>query len=417
MLPSRNGALGSASAPAVAKRGQITVKSTPSHAGVTVNGTWRGRTPLTLDSLPFGNYVVRVGTAGLQAGAGGSCAERAEPVAGAEPAARKPKGCRPSDITTSRPAAAAKPVTFTGTLFVDSHPQGATVVIDGKPVGKTPLRLTDMRIGTHVVRLELARHRPWYRPRVLSPARKSVLPDRSRTFSEMKAILALENGTWYKGEAAGAPGEAGGEVVFNTGMTGYQEVLTDPSYAGQIVCMTAPQIGNYGIAPEDEESRGTQVAGFIIRDESPIASNWRAEGTIRDYLTRNNIVAITPSAIGLRARRSRMPSFTSRISSKRARLMSSSRRFRSLSWVESASKRPGLGRAMEGVFLRQRGRSQGASVLAHSAPLGQSRGRRVDATRLSDILPQRGRAGPQSRRRKGLHRKVQPERRQRGDSQ
>jgi carbamoyl-phosphate synthase small subunit len=109
----------------------------------------------------------------------------------------------------------------------------------------------------------------------------------------MKATLALENGTWYEGEAAGATGETGGEVVFNTGMTGYQEVLTDPSYAGQIVCMTAPQIGNYGIAPDDEESRGTQVAGFIIRDESPIASNWRAEETIREYLTRNNIVAIT----------------------------------------------------------------------------------------------------------------------------
>ena len=76
-------------------------------------------------------------------------------------------------------------------------------------------------------------------------------------------------------------------------MTGYQEVLTDPSYAGQIVCMTAPEIGNYGVAPDDQESRGAQVAGFIIRDESPIASNWRAEGTIREYLTRNNIVAIT----------------------------------------------------------------------------------------------------------------------------
>ncbi len=109
----------------------------------------------------------------------------------------------------------------------------------------------------------------------------------------MKATLALENGNWYEGEAAGAAGEAGGEVVFNTGMTGYQEVLTDPSYAGQIVCMTAPEIGNYGVAPEDQESRGAQVAGFIIRDESPIASNWRAEGTIREYLTRNNIVAIT----------------------------------------------------------------------------------------------------------------------------
>jgi carbamoyl-phosphate synthase small subunit len=109
----------------------------------------------------------------------------------------------------------------------------------------------------------------------------------------MKATLALENGLWFEGEAAGAAGETAGEVVFNTGMTGYQEVLTDPSYAGQIVCMTAPEIGNYGVAPDDQESRGAQVAGFIIRDESPIASNWRAEGTIRDYLTRNNIVAIT----------------------------------------------------------------------------------------------------------------------------
>jgi len=109
----------------------------------------------------------------------------------------------------------------------------------------------------------------------------------------MKAILALENGVWYEGEAAGASGETGGEVVFNTSMTGYQEVLTDPSYAGQIVTMTAPEIGNYGIAPDDEESRGTQVAGFVISEESPIDSNWRSRGTLRDYLTRNNIVAIS----------------------------------------------------------------------------------------------------------------------------
>jgi carbamoyl-phosphate synthase small subunit len=109
----------------------------------------------------------------------------------------------------------------------------------------------------------------------------------------MKATLALENGLYYEGEAAGAPGEGGGEVVFNTAMTGYQEVLTDPSYAGQIVCMTAPEIGNYGVAPDDQESRGAQVAGFIIRDESPIARNWRAEGTIRDYLMRNGVVAIS----------------------------------------------------------------------------------------------------------------------------
>ena len=109
----------------------------------------------------------------------------------------------------------------------------------------------------------------------------------------MKATLALENGIWYEGEAAGAPGETGGEVVFNTSMTGYQEILTDPSYAGQIVTMTAPEMGNYGVATSDPESRATQVAGFIVREESPIASNWRADGTLRDYLVANGIVAIS----------------------------------------------------------------------------------------------------------------------------
>ena len=109
----------------------------------------------------------------------------------------------------------------------------------------------------------------------------------------MKATLALENGIWYEGDAAGAPGETGGEVVFNTSLTGYQEILTDPSYSGQIVTMTAPEIGNYGIAPDDAESRTPQVAGFIVRDESPMASNWRASGTLRDYLVRHDIVAIS----------------------------------------------------------------------------------------------------------------------------
>jgi carbamoyl-phosphate synthase small subunit len=109
----------------------------------------------------------------------------------------------------------------------------------------------------------------------------------------MKATLALENGTWYEGESAGAPGQTGGEVVFNTAMTGYQEVLTDPSYSGQIVTMTSPEIGNYGIADEDGESRGPKVAGFIIRDQSPVASNWRADSTLREFLVRHNIVAIS----------------------------------------------------------------------------------------------------------------------------
>jgi len=108
----------------------------------------------------------------------------------------------------------------------------------------------------------------------------------------MNAILALEDGTWYRGVAAGAQGEASGEVVFNTSMTGYQEVLTDPSYAGQIVTMTAPQIGNYGVAQGDAESQAPRVAGFVMREESPLASNWRADGTLRDYLARHDIVAI-----------------------------------------------------------------------------------------------------------------------------
>ena len=108
----------------------------------------------------------------------------------------------------------------------------------------------------------------------------------------MEAILALEDGTWFRGVAAGAEGEARGEVVFNTSMTGYQEVLTDPSYAGQIVTMTCPEIGNYGVSPGDLESRAPQVAGFIVRHESPVASSWRAEGTLLDYLVANRIVAI-----------------------------------------------------------------------------------------------------------------------------
>src|SRR5215813_1179653 len=109
----------------------------------------------------------------------------------------------------------------------------------------------------------------------------------------MDAILALEDGTCFRGAAAGADGEARGEVVFNTSMTGYQEVLTDPSYAGQIVTMTCAEIGNYGVSPDDVESRKPQVAGFIIRDESPVASNWRAAGTLREYLAANRIVAIS----------------------------------------------------------------------------------------------------------------------------
>jgi carbamoyl-phosphate synthase small subunit len=100
----------------------------------------------------------------------------------------------------------------------------------------------------------------------------------------MRAILALEDGRTFIGEAFGATGSAVGEVCFNTSMTGYQEVLTDPSYRGQIVAMTCPQIGNYGVNPLDAESDRPHVRGFVIEELSPVTSNWRATGTLEDYL-------------------------------------------------------------------------------------------------------------------------------------
>ena len=114
-----------------------------------------------------------------------------------------------------------------------------------------------------------------------------------------EAILALEDGTWFRGQAAGAEGVAGGEVVFNTSMTGYQEVLTDPSYSGQIVTMTCPEIGNYGVSAADVESRRPQVAGFIVREESPVASNWRAQAR---STTISSSTASSPSPESTRAR-------------------------------------------------------------------------------------------------------------------
>jgi len=108
----------------------------------------------------------------------------------------------------------------------------------------------------------------------------------------VKAVLALEDGTWFQGTAVGATGRASGEVVFNTGLTGYQEILTDPSYAGQIVTMTCPEIGNYGVADDDIESRAPQVAGFVMRSESLVPSNWRASGSLRDYLAAHAVVGI-----------------------------------------------------------------------------------------------------------------------------
>ena len=108
-----------------------------------------------------------------------------------------------------------------------------------------------------------------------------------------RALLALEDGTLFWGRCVGCPGETFGELVFNTGMTGYQEVLTDPSYRGQIVTMTAPQIGNTGINPEDSESSRLWLAGFIVREASPIVSNWRATKTLDSWLREHGIVGIT----------------------------------------------------------------------------------------------------------------------------
>jgi len=107
-----------------------------------------------------------------------------------------------------------------------------------------------------------------------------------------KAILVLEDGRTFRGEAFGAEGEAFGEMVFNTSMSGYQEILTDPSYAGQIVCMTYPLIGNYGVNEEDIESRKPWVEGFVVREASRIASNWRSTETLDSYLKRHKIVGI-----------------------------------------------------------------------------------------------------------------------------
>ena len=106
------------------------------------------------------------------------------------------------------------------------------------------------------------------------------------------ALLALADGRVFRGEACGAAGEASGEVVFNTSMTGYQEILTDPSYRGQIVCMTYPLIGNYGINPEDTESRRPWVNGFIVKEACGYPSNWRGRMRLDDYMREQDIVAI-----------------------------------------------------------------------------------------------------------------------------
>ena len=105
----------------------------------------------------------------------------------------------------------------------------------------------------------------------------------------MQAILALEDGRIFRGEGYGAKGECYGEVVFNTSLTGYQEIFTDPSYAGQIVVLTNPQIGNYGTNSADNEANKPYIEGLVTREFSPISSNWRSQQVADEYLERFNV--------------------------------------------------------------------------------------------------------------------------------
>jgi carbamoyl-phosphate synthase small subunit len=105
----------------------------------------------------------------------------------------------------------------------------------------------------------------------------------------MHAILALEDGRIFRGHGYGSPGECQGEVVFNTSLTGYQEIATDPSYAGQIVVLTNPQIGNYGTCQADNESAKPYIEGLIVREFSPISSNWRSEQVTDEYMERYSV--------------------------------------------------------------------------------------------------------------------------------
>ncbi len=114
-----------------------------------------------------------------------------------------------------------------------------------------------------------------------------------RDSQKRPALLVLEDGTSFSGQAFGAEGEKNGEVVFNTSMAGYQEITTDPSYCGQIVTMTYPLIGNYGANPEDVESRRPWVEGFVVREISPVHSNWRAEESLDAFLADHGVVGLT----------------------------------------------------------------------------------------------------------------------------
>src|ERR1700730_10838927 len=107
-----------------------------------------------------------------------------------------------------------------------------------------------------------------------------------------EGMLLLEDGVSWEGKLFGAKGEVFGEAVFNTAFSGYEEVLSDPSYAGQIVVMAIPHLGNYGISVEDMESSRCYLRGFVVKDVSPIASNWRSKKTLNDFLTEQGVIGL-----------------------------------------------------------------------------------------------------------------------------
>ena len=275
-----------------ATTGRMVVESIPTRAGVMVNGRWRGRTPLAIEQLPFGQYSVRVVQPGYVTAEQDFRLSAGDPIETLSVRLQR----QPATRTVTSPPTPTANLGATGRLHRDDLRRLTAPGRSGSyrreggrddtaqpagSAGREP-RGQARAAGASGLVVEHAGNRR------ADGSRDGLVGAHS-----MKATLALENGIWYDGEAAGAAGDTGGEVVFNTSMTGYQEVLTDPSYAGQIVTMTTPEIGNYGVTDEDHESRAPKVAGFIIRDESPIASNWRADGTLRDYLVSHGIVAIS----------------------------------------------------------------------------------------------------------------------------
>jgi carbamoyl-phosphate synthase small subunit len=130
------------------------------------------------------------------------------------------------------------------------------------------------------------------KPKACMRANSFFVQHKEMNKSHQPGLIAFEDGTVFHGRAFGASTTSVGEACFNTSMTGYQEILTDPSYFSQIVTMTAVQIGNYGISPEDVESDGPKVRGFVVREISPVASNWRSRTTIQDYLTEAGVPGI-----------------------------------------------------------------------------------------------------------------------------